>query len=54
LLATVQRALGTYANHHAFEIFRKRVMKTDVSWERAARRYEHAYKQLTAAAATAA
>jgi starch synthase len=54
LLATVQRALGAYAKHHAFEAFRKRIMKTDVSWERAARRYEHGYKQIKAASSAAA
>jgi glycogen synthase len=53
-LATVRRALGAYANHHAFDAFRKRVMKTDVSWDRAARRYEHVYRQLRAVTQTAA
>jgi starch synthase len=46
LSATAQRATAAFANGAAFEKLRRRVMRTDVSWERAARRYEHAYKTL--------
>jgi starch synthase len=46
LAATAQRATAAFANGAAFEKLRRRVMRTDVSWERAARRYEHAYKTL--------
>lgn len=44
LAATAQRATAAFANGAAFEKLRRRVMRTDISWERAARRYEHAYK----------
>jgi starch synthase len=44
LTATVQRALAAFAQRAAFDALRRRVMKLDVSWERAAGRYEHAYK----------
>jgi starch synthase len=46
LSATAQRATAAFANGPAFEKLRRRVMRTDISWERAARRYEHAYKTL--------
>jgi starch synthase len=46
VLATVQRALGSYAKRTAFDGLRKRAMRQDVSWERSARRYEHLYKQI--------
>ena len=46
LLSTVQRALGAYARHSAFDALRKRSMRHDVSWERSARRYEHLFKQV--------
>ncbi|HEX2679154.1 MAG TPA: glycogen/starch synthase [Polyangiales bacterium] len=52
-LATVQRAIAAIHKGDAFDKLRRRVMRTDVSWERSARRYEHAYKQLRAAAAAA-
>jgi starch synthase len=41
-----QRATAAFANGSTFEKLRRRVMRTDVSWERAARRYEHAYKNI--------
>lgn len=44
LLAVTQRALAAFAKRKAFDALRRRVMKQDVSWERAARRYEYAYK----------
>jgi len=46
LVNTAQRATAAFANGEAFEKLRRRVMRTDVSWERAARRYELAYKSL--------
>jgi starch synthase len=46
LASTAQRATAAFANGAAFEKLRRRVMRTDVSWERAARRYENAYKSL--------
>ncbi|HEX4351365.1 MAG TPA: glycogen/starch synthase [Polyangiales bacterium] len=46
LLATLQRAIGAYAEHAAFNALRKRAMRQDVTWERSARRYEHVYKQI--------
>lgn len=46
LASTAQRATAAFSNGVAFEKLRRRVMRTDVSWERAARRYEHAYKTL--------
>ena len=54
LLATVQRALAAYAQKPAFDALRKRAMRQDVSWERAARRYEHVFKQLSQSSAPAA
>ncbi len=48
-LATVQRALGSYAMGPTFDALRRRAMRTDVSWERSARRCEHAYRQLRTA-----
>lgn len=54
LLATVQRALAAYARKSAFDALRKRAMRQDVSWERAARRYEHMFKQLAQTSAPAA
>lgn len=48
LATAVQRATAAFAQTAAFERLRRRVMRTDVSWERAARRYEHAYKTLRA------
>jgi starch synthase len=54
LLATVQRAVGAYSQHAAFDALRKRVLRQDVSWERSARRYEHLYKQIIQANAPAA
>jgi starch synthase len=45
VLACVQRALSAYAHTTAFGELRQRAMRTDTSWERAARRYEHAYKK---------
>jgi starch synthase len=44
LLAVAQRALAAFARRAAFDALRRRVMKQDVSWERAARRYEYVYK----------
>lgn len=46
LVAAAQRATAAFANGSAFEKLRRRVMRSDVSWERAARRYEHAYKNI--------
>ena len=46
LLATLQRAVGAYGKHAAFNALRKRALRQDVSWERSARRYEHLYKQI--------
>lgn len=46
LTSTAQRATAAFSNGPSFEKLRRRVMRTDVSWERAARRYEHAYKTL--------
>lgn len=46
LLSAAQRATAAFANGPDFEKLRRRVMRTDVSWERAARRYEHVYKNL--------
>ncbi len=54
VLATIQRALAAYSLPEAFDALRRRVMRTDVSWERAARRYEYAYRQIKAAAQSAA
>jgi starch synthase len=54
VLATLQRALGSYAKHAAFDALRKRAMRQDVTWERSARRYEHLYKQILQANAPAA
>jgi starch synthase len=45
VLACVQRALSAYASTDEFNELRRRIMRTDTSWERAARRYEHAYKK---------
>jgi starch synthase len=44
LLAVTQRALAAFAKRKPFDALRRRVMKQDVSWERAARRYEYVYK----------
>jgi starch synthase len=44
LLAVTQRALAAFAKRKPFDALRRRVMKLDVSWERAARRYEYVYK----------
>jgi starch synthase len=49
LLGAIQRALGAYSKRDAFEALRQRVMKLDLSWERSARRYEHAYRLLKGA-----
>jgi starch synthase len=46
LVAAAQRATAAFANGSDFEKLRRRVMRTDVSWERAARRYEHVYKNI--------
>jgi starch synthase len=54
LLATVQRAVAAYARKNAFDALRKRAMRQDVSWERAARRYEHVFRQLAQTSAPAA
>jgi len=54
LLATVRRALTAYARRTAFDALRKRAMRQDVSWERAARRYEHVFKQINQAQQSAA
>jgi starch synthase len=54
LLATLQRAVGAYGKHAAFNALRKRALRQDVSWERSARRYEHLYKQINQVNAPAA
>jgi starch synthase len=46
LLSAAQRALSAFTQLDALDRLRQRVMRADSSWERAARRYEHAYKQL--------
>jgi glycogen synthase len=45
-LSAAQRALSAFTQLDALDRLRQRVMRADSSWERAARRYEHAYKQL--------
>jgi starch synthase len=47
LVAVTQRALAAFT-HSGFEALCKRAMRTDVSWERSARRYEGVYKALRA------
>jgi starch synthase len=54
LVSTTARAVASYGQAPVFDALRRRVMRTDVSWERAARRYEYAYRQLKAAAQSAA
>lgn len=44
LLSALQRAAAAFAQHDAFNGLRRRAMRADVSWERAARRYEHIYR----------
>lgn len=44
LLSALQRAVAAFAQNDAFNALRRRAMRTDVSWERAARRYEHIYR----------
>jgi starch synthase len=44
MLSAVQRALSAFG-HEGFEALRKRTMQLDLSWERVARRYEHAYRR---------
>lgn len=45
-LSALQRALAAFANSDAFAALQRRSMRTDSSWERAARRYEHVYRSL--------
>lgn len=45
-LSALQRALSAYAQPDAFEALRRRAMRMDTSWERAARRYEHIYRSI--------
>jgi starch synthase len=47
LLAAVQRGLAAYKSPR-WPALRRRVMRLDRGWERAARQYEHAYKSLSA------
>ncbi|MDD9942541.1 MAG: glycogen/starch synthase [Myxococcales bacterium] len=47
MLSALQRALAAYANTDAFEALRRRAMRHDTSWERAARRFEHVYRSVT-------
>jgi starch synthase len=49
MLAATQRAVAAFSDKKAFEGLRKRVMKLDVSWERSARRYEYAYREILGA-----
>ncbi len=44
LLSAIQRSLAAYSNTEGWARLRTRAMKLDLSWERAARRYEHAYR----------
>ncbi|MDD9936570.1 MAG: hypothetical protein OXT09_23365, partial [Myxococcales bacterium] len=44
LLSAIQRSLAAYGNTEGWARLRTRAMKLDLSWERAARRYEHAYR----------
>lgn len=46
LLPTLQRAAFASTLGEEFERLRRRAMRTDVSWERAARRFEHLYRQV--------
>jgi starch synthase len=46
LASAVTRALAAYTKHEAFAALQQRVMRLDLSWERTARSYEHAYKTL--------
>lgn len=43
-LSTLQRAVAAVAQDEAFEALRVRAMRTDVTWERAARTFVHHYK----------
>lgn len=43
-LAALQRAVSAYAKADAFEALRVRAMRTDVSWDRAARHMEYIYR----------
>jgi starch synthase len=45
LYGSVQRALSAYASPH-WASLRRRIMRLDRGWERAARMYEQAYKSL--------
>ena len=48
LVGAVQRAVASYAKPE-FERLRRRIMRIDLSWDRAARRYAQLYKQALAA-----
>ena len=43
-LSALQRAVSAYAKADAFEALRVRAMRTDVSWDRAARHMEYIYR----------
>jgi starch synthase len=54
LFGALSRALAGYAKREAFGRLVRRVMRTDLSWERGARRYQSLYASLCPAEAPAA
>jgi len=44
VIAALQRALSAFQKPKAFAELRRRTMRVDLSWERSARSYEHAYR----------
>lgn len=53
LAGTLARALSAHAETEAYQALRQRMMRIDTSWERAARRYEHVYRNALPASAEA-